>query len=254
MCDVSNIFPWDKPVLNETVTLWFLGQAGYYIKSGECSVLIDPYLSDSAGRRNPPSSRSYPVPVDPSKIQADIFIVTHDHIDHLDPETIEPYQHKNTTMFVAPRFAARKLSQMGIKNITVIDQGDEKEVKGVRIKGVFALPTGPDCLDTAGYLITFPNGKSIYHTADTAYCNLLLKAAPEHADVLLTCINGKWGNLHIDEAIELTLAVKPKYVIPNHYDVMPLNSENPESFRYFLYKQETTAECVILKPLEGFTL
>jgi L-ascorbate 6-phosphate lactonase len=156
-------------------------------------------------------------------------------------------------MFVSPRHAAKTLAKMGIKNITVIDQGDEAEVLGVPINGVFALPTGPDCLDTCGYLLTFPNGKSLYHTADTAFCSLLLKAAP-YADVLLTCINGKWGNLHIDEAIELTLAVRPKYVIPNHYDVMPLNSENPESFRYFLYKEKTTAECVILNVMEGFTV
>jgi len=157
-------------------------------------------------------------------------------------------------MFVSPRHTAKTLVRLGVpqSNITVIDQGDEAELPGVKIKGVFALPTGPDCLDTCGYLITFANGKSVYHTADTAFCPLLLKAAPR-ADVLLTCINGKWGNLHIDEAIELTLAVKPKFVIPNHYDVMPLNAENPESFRYFLYKQETTAQCVILKTMEALT-
>lgn len=249
-----NNFLWEQALPDSEVSLWFLGQAGYYMKSGERTLLIDPYLSDSAGRRNPPSSRSYPVPVDPAEVKADIFIVTHDHIDHLDPETIEPYRHKDTTMFVSPRHAAKTLARLGVpqSNITVIDQGDEAEVLGIRIKGVFALPTGPDCLDTCGYLITFANGKSVYHTADTAFCPLLLKAAPR-ADVLLTCINGKWGNLHIDEAIELTLAVKPKFVIPNHYDVMPLNAENPESFRYFLYKQETTAQCVILKTMEALT-
>jgi len=245
-------FPWEQNFTKDDVNLWFLGQAGYYIKSNDCTILIDPYLSDSAGEKNPPSSRSYPVPVDPGAVQADIFIVTHDHIDHLDPETIKPYAFKETTMFVAPRNAAKTLATLGVKHLTIIDQGDEKEVKGVRIKGIFALATDPGCLDTCGYLMTFPNGKSIYHTADTAFCNLLLRAAPT-ADVLLTCINGKWGNLHIDEAIELTLATQPKYVIPNHYDVMPLNSENPESFRYFLGHTNSTAKCVILETMGLFS-
>lgn len=233
------------------ISLQFLGQAGYLIKSETTSLLIDPYLSDSVGRSAPLFSRAYPVPLDPGSVKVDIFIVTHDHMDHLDPETIEAYKHKDTTTFVSPRHAAKKLESLGIKNIVVVDHGDTTKINGIAIDGIFALATGPDCLDTCGYSITFENGKSVYHTSDTAFCDLLLKACP-HTDVLLPCINGKWGNLHISDAIELTLAVKPKYVIPNHYDVMALNSENPESFRFFLNERKTDAECVILQPLEIF--
>ena len=243
--------PWDVDFADNLAKLWFLGQAGYFIKSGGVSILIDPYLSDSVGRAAPLFARAYPVPVAPELIKADIFIVTHDHTDHLDPETIAAYKHKDTTTFVAPRFAARKLKSLGIKNVCVIDHSEETEINGVQIKGVFALATGPDCLDTCGYGITFLNGKSLYHSSDTAYCELLLKACPQ-VDVLLPCINGKWGNLSIKEAIELTIAVGPKYVIPNHYDVMALNSENPESFKYFLSERKAAADCVILQPLEAF--
>jgi len=80
---------------------------------------------------------------------------------------------------------------------------------------------------------------------------LLLKACP-NADVLLVCINGKFGNLNIEQAIELTLAVDPKIVIPNHYDLMELNSENPESFRHFYGEKAAPAQCVILSPMEKF--
>ena len=243
--------PWNEPIQKDLAALWWLGQAGYYMKSGDCTVVIDPYLSDSVGKTAPLFARAYPTPVCPTEIKADIFIVTHDHTDHLDPETIAAYPHKETTAFVSPRHAAKKLLTLGIprENITVIDHGDTATVRGVCIQGVFALPTGPDAIDTTGYKITFANGKSVVHTSDTAYCDLLLKAYPS-ADVLLTCINGKYGNLGVAEAVKLTAAMKPKYVIPNHYDVMALNSENPESFRYFV--KGAGAECVILKVLERF--
>ena len=235
----------------ENAALWFLGQAGYYMKSGETTILIDPYLSDSVGKDAPEFTRTYPVPIQPSAIKADIFIVTHDHLDHLDPETITPYPHKETTTFVAPRHAAKHLVKLGVptKNITIIDQGDSKTIKDVKIEGIFALTTAINTLDTTGYKITFANGKTVCHTSDTSYCDFLLKAYPE-TDVLLTCINGKFGNLNVAEAVKLTQAVNPKYVIPNHYDVMALNSENPESFRYFV--KDSNAKCVILSVLEKF--
>ena len=246
---------WSVEVPPGQVSLWFLGQAGYYIKSNKCSVLIDPYLTDSVGKSAPLFARTYPSPVEPSEIKADVFIVTHDHTDHLDPETIEAYAHKETTMFVSPRHAGKHLSKLGVadKNITIVDHGDIAELNGVIIEGVYALSTDPKTIDTSGYLLTFENGKSLYHTSDTAYCDLLLEACPTNADVLLTCINGKFGNLGIEQAVKLANAVNPKYAIPNHYDVMALNSENPASFRYFLEASNTDAECVILEVLEQFT-
>jgi len=244
---------YNEAVANDSVALWFLGQAGYYMKSGGQTILIDPYLSDSVGKSAPLFARAYPTPIDPAKIQADIFIVTHDHTDHLDPETIEAYAHKDTTVFVAPRFAAKKLESLNVPNRVVVDHGVTVTINDVQITGVFALATGADTLDTCGYLITFPNGKTVYHTSDTAYCDLLLAACPKNIDVLLTCINGKFGNLNLAEAVRLTQAVNPKYVIPNHYDVMALNAENPESFRYFCNDKKVSAEVVVLPVLEKFT-
>ena len=244
---------YDTELGADQAALWFLGQAGYYIKSTGKSVLIDPYLSDSAGEENPLFKRTYPVPVDAGIIKADIFIVTHDHLDHLDPETIGAYRYKASTVFVAPRHASRKLIELGIRKdqIITVDHGDRVNISGITVTGVFALGTSPDVVDTTGYLLGFPNGKTVYHTSDTAFCRLLLEDCP-HADVLLTCINGKCGNLNIDEAVSLSKTVNPSYVIPNHYDVMALNSENPEAFRYFCREAGLEKKCRILKVLEPF--
>ena len=241
----------DLPVGKEKAALWFLGQSGFYFKCAKATVVIDPYLSDSVGEATPPFSRAYPVPVAPQEIQADIFIVTHDHLDHLDPQTIRAYAYKEQTQFVSPRHSAEKLVSLGVpqKNVTVVDHGDQTVINGVKIQGIFALGTGADVVDTTGYKLTFENGKSVYHTSDTAFCQLLLDAAPS-ADVLLPVINGKFGNLGAEQAAALTKRVNPKFVIPHHYDVMALNSENPQAFRYFCEETGFRDRGVILKPLE----
>jgi len=233
--------------------LWFLGQAGYAIRSCGKTVAIDPYLTDSAGHGDPGTTRRFPAPVAPDQLRADIYIVTHDHTDHLDPETIAGYRHKEETIFVAPRLACRKLAKLGIpeRNIRRVDSGETAVVDGVTLTGVYAIPNEPGAIDTAGYLVRFGNGRSVYHTADTDFSDVLLAAAPK-CEVLLTCINGKWGNLNVHQAAKLTKKVRPRYAIPNHYDMMAANSENPEAFVFFLSREAPDIEIRILQVMEPF--
>lgn len=241
------------PVGPNQAALWFLGQSGFILKSDEKLIVIDPYLTDSVAKVSPKLTRLYPPPIKPSVLKADIFIVTHDHLDHLDPETIQGYQYKELTTFVAPRLACEKLRTLSIPegNIIQIDSGQTQEVSGVDITGIYAIANEPSVIDTAGYLMQFPNGRSVYHCADTGFSDLLLKCAPQ-AEVALVCINGQWGNLNIEQATELTNQVNPQYVIPHHYDMMKLNSKNPDIFAYQMNYLNPKIETKILKVLEPF--
>jgi L-ascorbate 6-phosphate lactonase len=247
-----------KDILNyklkpKQAALWCLGQAGYIIKAAETLVAIDPYLSDSVGRIAPQLRRSAPVPLSPKRLKVDIFIVTHDHLDHLDPETIEGYRYKKQTLFVAPRLACKKLLTLGIpmENIRQIDTGETKIISGVEITGVYAIPNEPKVVDTAGYKMVFKNRRSVYHSSDTGFSQLLLDCAP-HAEVALLCINGKWGNLNATEAARLAAKVNPKVAIPNHYDIMTLNSENPQTFEYLLRYVNPDIDVKVLSLMERF--
>jgi len=237
----------------EEAVLWPLGQAGYVARAGEVTLAIDPYLTDSVGRASRELTRRVPAPMEPEELKVDIFVVTHDHLDHLDPETIGRYRHRETTTFVGPRFAARKLAALGVPEASVVkvDVGETVEVKGVMLTGVFALPTDPGVLDTAGYLVRFANGRSFYHASDTSFCDLLLKAAPR-AEVLLVPINGKWGNLGVEEAVALTGAVRPRFVSPNHWDLMEMNSGDPEAFRERCGAEHPGVQCVVLETMKPF--
>lgn len=223
----------DYSLNSQQAALWFLGQSGFILKSCGKVIVIDPYLSDSVAKVSPKLTRVYPPPIEPALLKADIFIVTHDHLDHLDPETICPYVYKDSTIFIAPRLACERLKSMGIgsNNIVRIDSGQEQVVKNIKIRGIYAIPNEAAVMDTTGYRIEFENGRSVYHSSDTGFSPLLLECAPA-AEVVLVCINGLWGNLDIEEAALLANKVNPKIVIPHHYDVMKLNSRDPEIFKY----------------------
>jgi L-ascorbate 6-phosphate lactonase len=79
-----------------------------------------------------------------------------------------------------------------------------------------------------------------------------LAAAPKGVEVLLVPINGKWGNLNVEQAVELTAAVGPRFVLPNHYDLMALNAENPKTFRWFCQQHNLTTRCVIPTVMRPF--
>lgn len=238
----------------DQAALWFLGQAGYVIRSAGVTVAMDPYLSDSAAVGAPEFTRRFPPPLRPEDLRVDLYLVTHDHLDHLDPETIGRYAHRQSTQFIAPRLAARKLHALGVPegNIGRLDVGEDGTWSEVTIRGVFALPTSPDVLDTTGYLLRFANGRTVYHTSDTAFTPLLMQAAPRGVDVMFVPINGKWGNLNVEQAVELTEVVGPRYVLPNHYDLMALNAENPESFRWFCQHRGLPTECVTPDLMQPF--
>ncbi|MFZ5495373.1 MAG: MBL fold metallo-hydrolase [Verrucomicrobiota bacterium] len=234
--------------------LWWLGQAGYIVRAGDATVAIDPYLTDSAAAQAPEFTRLYPPPIAPEELRADVVLITHDHRDHLDPETIRRYSAKAETWFVAPHLTALRLPELGVpaERIVRLGAGETRTIAGVEVRGVFALPTGPDVLDTTGYLLRFANGRSVYHTSDTAFHPLVLAAAPREPETMLVPINGKWGNPGPEQAAEFAAAVRPRFAVPNHYDLMALNAENPESFRWFCGQRGLGERCVIARRMEPF--
>ena len=80
------------------ITLWWLGQSGYLIKSPQGRLLaIDPYLSNSCKAIGDDygfdMDRLVPPPLPPADlVDVDLYAMTHSHGDHLDPETVAGYR------------------------------------------------------------------------------------------------------------------------------------------------------------------
>ena len=69
----------------------WLGQAGLMFETRGKTILVDPYLSDSVAKIEPKNVRRVPVKEDLLSIRPDVVLCTHDHLDHIDPETLDHY-------------------------------------------------------------------------------------------------------------------------------------------------------------------
>ena len=69
----------------------WLGQAGLLFEKEDIKIIVDPYLSNSCFKLNPASDRRVPVDEKYLEVHPDVLVLTHDHLDHTDPETLEYY-------------------------------------------------------------------------------------------------------------------------------------------------------------------
>ena len=200
----------------------FLGQSGYLLKSGNTEIIIDPYLSDSvnrvAGR-----PRTLPVPINPKDIRCDAVICTHNHLDHLDPDTVSEIP--SNQYFITTNEGISELKKLGKENAAALNVSDSIKIGDFQITAVFSDHT----VESFGLIVKAEN-KTLYFSGDTLYNEKLFEIADYKPDITFICINGRLGNMNVDEALVTAKKIGAKINIPNHYDMFESNSENPLLF------------------------
>jgi L-ascorbate 6-phosphate lactonase len=224
-------------VPREATAFWWLGQNSFIFKTHEGTVAgTDLYLTDSCAAKAPPGmdmSRQVPVLIPPEELDVDLFICTHSHQDHTDPETIERLRHKDTMQFIGPHQSCDLFARLGVESgrITPVWPYHVVEMRDVRVRGTFAMPTDDTDLNHVGYILEFGHAPKIYMTGDTAESELLESARRHEPRLMITCINGGFKNLSHDQAAMLAGKIKPRAAVPCHYDMFPDNSMDPLQFR-----------------------
>jgi len=204
------------------MTIRFLGQSGYIIKTLTSSIAIDPYLSDSVNRvaKRP---RTLPVPIEPEKLKVDAVICTHNHLDHLDPDTVSKMDKE--TSFITTSEGKTVLGEMGFKKVKAIKEGTTVNVGDISITAVYANHT----VEAFGLIVKADN-TTLYFSSDTLYDEKLFEIAKYNPDMTFICINGKLGNMNVEEALVTAEKIGAKVNVPNHYDMFASNSEDPHKF------------------------
>ena len=204
------------------MTITFLGQSGYVLKTGHTELIIDPYLSDSVNRVMG-RPRLLPIPIAPKDIHCDAVICTHNHLDHLDPDTVSQIQ--DGQFFLTTQEGKAHLAQLGKNNAKALSVGESVTLGDCKITAVFASHT----VETFG-IVAEAEGKTLYFSGDTLYDERLFDVSDYHPDIAFLCINGRLGNMNVAEALNVAERIGAKINIPNHYDMFASNSEDPHLF------------------------
>lgn len=207
--------------------LRWLGQGGFLITLGDKVLCIDPYLSNSVLKLDG-FERLLPLPIEPSELNADMIITTHDHMDHLDEETLN-FTDYEKTLYAGPESCIKHFKEMGIeeKNLVGFNLGNSVKLGEAVIEAVFADHTS---VDSIGVVLKY-KGVTIYFVGDSLYNESLLKVKKYNPDILITCINGKLGNMNYLEAAKLAKELEVKVAIPCHYGMFAENTEDPKNFK-----------------------
>lgn len=201
----------------------WIGQSGYLINDGEIQICIDPYLSDVVNRTaNRP--RMVKAPFLPSRLKSDVVICTHNHLDHVDIDAI-PLMNKENMLFLAPSDAKKQLIECGVTKYKSFDEGDCVKIGNFELKAVYADHSVP----AVGIIIKH-GGITMYFSGDTEYNKKLEELKKYNIDIMFVCINGKLGNMNVDEAVRLTKIINPKVGVPTHYGMFESNTENPKNY------------------------
>ena len=199
-----------------------LGQSGYLLESKNSSIMIDPYLSDSVNRASG-KARLLPIPIEPGEVKCDAVICTHDHLDHLDPDTV--CEMKSDQLFVTTKEGKEKLISLGKSNASALCVGESVRVGDFEITAAFADHT----VEAFGVIVR-AEGKVLYFSGDTLYNEKLFEIKDYAPDYTFICINGRLGNMNVSEALAVAREIGAKNNIPTHYDMFASNSEDPHLF------------------------
>ena len=205
-------------------TTW-LGQAGLLMETEGVKIMIDPYLSDSVAAVNPKNYRRVPVDNRFLEMQPDVLILTHNHLDHTDPETLKHYLDRDGGILVlAPEAAWQEVRKFGHDhNYVRFNRHTQWSLGNIRFTAVKAEHSDPHPIG----VIIEAEGKVLYVTGDTLYNTDIFKDLPERIDVVFLPVNGVGNNMNMTDAKRFCERIRPGVAVPVHcglFDQIDMNA------------------------------
>ncbi len=181
--------------------------------------------------------------------KGDLIISTHDHRDHFDANAINILSKADTYIVIKSGSKKSNLSSMHIKEL---DVNQNLIVEGIEIKSVhayntkrFRSPGTPYHPEGFGMgVIVSVEGVKVYYAGDSDFIPPMAGLKDEKIDVALLPIGGTY-TMDIDEAVETALAIKPRVVIPVHYNHIKGTEADPMEFKRKL-EERSESKAIIL--------
>ena len=229
-----------KKYENEDYIAW-IGHATFLIKLGNTTIITDPVFSKNAGplifgpdRFTEPALNLDEIP------KTDLFLLTHNHYDHLDKSTIRKFPFKDAKVLLPLKLG--KYFKPRFKDINEMDWYDEIKVNNdLKITFLPAVHWSKRSLtDTnktlwGNFLIEY-KGKKILFACDTGYGNIYKDLGEKYGPIDITMINiGAYNfkpmfdksiyHTTPEEALNVAQDLKSKKVIGTHWGTFVLSLE-----------------------------
>ncbi len=225
------------------INIKFIGQCGFVISSEKTRIVTDPYLSYGVDNNHysekTPWKRLYAPPCTLAETYPDYILISHEHDDHLDPDTVKEYLASGgEAFFIAPAPICNTLKELGVKEDKTIPAHAEKELILDKCK-ILPIPCAHTEFHTdengdffeLSYIISI-DGRSIFFGGDMSlYDGLTERLVREKLDLLILPCNGRddirtangiVGNTNEIEAASLSASLKVPFA-PMHHDLYEIN-------------------------------
>ena len=227
-------------------TLTWIGHASFLLQIDGVNILTDPHLTKRASpvsfagpkRTTPPGLNFEDIPI------IDIIIISHNHYDHLDRETIYQIirkQKNNQPTIYVPLKLKNLLRSFGATNVKELGWWDSTKFKNLKIHSVPTQHWSNRSFNTnktlwCGWVIEGSNFKTFF-CGDTGYSKdfINIKEKFNYMDLSLIPIGAyapRWfmkdHHCNVEEAIQIHKDIKSKYSIAMHWGTFQLTDEPME--------------------------
>ncbi len=203
------------------MNITLLGHASILVELPDKRIYIDPYALKEDSK------------------PADLILITHEHYDHCDINSIKKIR-KPCTHIIGPESITQKIPESGI-----LRAGDAVRIEDINIKAVpsnnIRKPFHP-IGQGIGYVLEV-EGKKIYHAGDTDLLPEMDKL--KDIDIALLPVGGTY-TMDADEAVEAVKRIKPYIAVPIHYGKIIGSRADADRFKKRV-EEETQTRAEILE-------
>ena len=221
--------------------IWY-GHSALFMRINQMNILIDPMLGGDTSPIAPVATKRFSentLEIIDDFPEIDLMLLTHDHYDHLDFDSIEKLKHKTKQYFVALG-VKRHLVAWGVAEDKIVefDWWQSKEIANIKIT---FTPTrhfsGRGLSDRSktlwGGWVLKTNNENIWFSGDGGYGNHFKEIGEKLGpfDIgFMECgqYNEDWKLIHLfpDEATKAARDAKVKKAIPVHWAGFPLSYQH----------------------------
>jgi L-ascorbate metabolism protein UlaG (beta-lactamase superfamily) len=213
----------------------FIAQSGFIIESEQGFIAIDLWLDNPINK----------VEIDEVP-NLDYILITHDHFDHGLMDSINLAKRDNAFFISSKRIQDEIGKEHGLKMIPPKEKGEEYKVGDLTVTQIEAKHEG-DVGDAIGFMLEV-EGKKIYHTGDSDYFNKFVEIGKDHKVDLLMIPIGSFYTMDPDSAAQAVKDIKPKSVIPMHYNTFDKIKQDPNDFVKEVKDTGVKTEVMVVAP------